>query len=70
MRTWRNWQTRRFQVPVVNTVWVQIPSSAPPMANNSAFSPKNPRKFLGFLHVEKCDIYLQKYNCKTAILGF
>ncbi len=29
MRTWRNWQTRRFQVPVGNTVWVQIPSSAP-----------------------------------------
>ncbi len=26
---WRNWQTRRFQVPVGNSVWVQIPSSAP-----------------------------------------
>ena len=29
MRMWRNWQTRRFQVPVGNSVWVQIPSSAP-----------------------------------------
>ena len=28
-RMWRNWQTRRFQVPVGNSVWVQIPSSAP-----------------------------------------
>ena len=26
---WRNWQTRRFQVPVGNSVWVQVPSSAP-----------------------------------------
>ena len=29
MRMWRNWQTRRFQVPVGNSVWVQIPSFAP-----------------------------------------
>ena len=34
MRTWRNWQTRRFQVPVGNTVWVQIPSSAPRKGDN------------------------------------
>ena len=33
-RTWRNWQTRRFQVPVGNTVWVQIPSSAPRKGDN------------------------------------
>ena len=27
---WRNRQTRRIQVPVVvNTLWVQVPSSAP-----------------------------------------
>ncbi len=39
MRTWRNWQTRRFQVPVGNTVWVQIPSSAPEKLyqNDTAF---------------------------------
>ena len=30
MRMWRNRQTRRIQVPVVvNTLWVQVPSSAP-----------------------------------------
>ena len=29
MRTWRNWQTLRPQKPVVNSVWVQVPSSAP-----------------------------------------
>ena len=34
MRTWRNWQTRRFQVPVGKTVWVQIPSSAPRKGDN------------------------------------
>ena len=33
-RTWRNWQTRRFQVPVGNTVWVQVPSSAPRKGDN------------------------------------
>ena len=33
-RMWRNWQTRRFQVPVGNTVWVQIPSSAPRKGDN------------------------------------
>ena len=26
---WRNRQTRRFQVPVVSAVWVQVPSPAP-----------------------------------------
>ena len=31
---WRNWQTRRFQVPVGNSVWVQIPSSAPRKGDN------------------------------------
>ena len=34
MRTWRNWQTRRFQVPVGNSVWVQVPSSAPRKGDN------------------------------------
>ena len=34
MRMWRNWQTRRFQVPVGNSVWVQIPSSAPRKGDN------------------------------------
>ena len=30
---WRNRQTRRIQVPVVvNTLWVQVPSSAPKKA--------------------------------------
>ena len=29
MRTWRNWQTRWFQVPVKQFMWVQVPSSAP-----------------------------------------
>ncbi len=29
MRMWRNWQTRWFQVPVSNIMWVQVPSSAP-----------------------------------------
>lgn len=30
---WRNRQTRRIQVPVVvNTLWVQVPSSAPEKA--------------------------------------
>ena len=29
MQEWRNWQTRRLQVPVVvKTVWVQVPSPA------------------------------------------
>ena len=29
MRRWRNWQTRRLQVPVVvKIVWVQVPFSA------------------------------------------
>ena len=28
-RTWRNWQTRWFQVPVKQFMWVQVPSSAP-----------------------------------------
>ena len=35
MRMWRNWQTRRFQVPVGNTVWVRIPSSAPKKKNTA-----------------------------------
>ncbi len=34
MQEWRNWQTRRLQVPVVvKTVWVQVPSPAPEGAN-------------------------------------
>ncbi len=28
-RMWRNWQTRWFQVPVKQFMWVQVPSSAP-----------------------------------------
>ena len=28
-RTWRNWQTRWFQVPVKQFMWVQVPSPAP-----------------------------------------
>ena len=32
---WRNRQTRRIQVPVVvNTLWVQVPSSAPGKSQN------------------------------------
>ncbi len=69
-RMWRNWQTRRFQVPVGNSVWVQIPSSAPHKENDSAVIVRNPWKIQGFLHVEKRDIFLQKYCCKMAILGF
>ena len=34
MRIWRNWQTRRFQVPVGNSVWVQVPLSAPRKGDN------------------------------------
>ena len=37
MRTWRNWQTRWFQVPVKQFMWVQVPSSAP-SKNNSGLS--------------------------------
>ena len=69
-RMWRNWQTRRFQVPVGNSVWVQIPSFAPTLAKENAVNALNPWKIQGFLHVEKRDIFLQKHCCKMAILGF
>ena len=36
-RMWRNWQTRRFQVPVGNSVWVQVPSSAPTAPREGCF---------------------------------
>ena len=35
MRMWRNWQTRWFQVPVKQFMWVQVPSSAPNRNNTN-----------------------------------
>ena len=52
------------------TIWVRVPSSAPRLANENAVIARNPWKIQGFLHVEKRDIFLQKYNCKMTILGF
>ena len=37
MRTWRNWQTRWFQVPVKQFMWVQVPSSAPSKTAESSW---------------------------------
>ena len=68
MRTWRNWQTRRFQVPVGNTVWVQIPSSAPRLDGN--FDTRKVSKLPSFLHKNgKKQGFEREIIVKTLLFG-
>ena len=54
MRTWRNWQTRWFQVPVKRFMWVQVPSSAPKNPRSSERGFFYPSRRLGISSAYGC----------------
>ena len=55
MRTWRNWQTRWFQVPVKRFMWVQVPSSAPSLNSLNFFTVG--KKFGLFCFIEEFECF-------------